>query len=246
MIGLGTALNVGAILAGATIGSLVGHRFPERTREVITQGLGMVTLLVAALSAVSVTDPALSGAMGRGVPVLVVLGAMLVGGVIGSLLGIERWLERLGGGLQKRFLRDDGGGDHRFVEGFVSSSLVFSVGPLAVLGALSDGLGRGIDQLALKSMLDFFTAIAFAASFGWGVAAAGLSVLVVQGLFTVAGFALGGVLPDPHVAALDATGGLLLAGVGLRLLKIKEFPTGDLLPALLFAPLLTALAIAVS
>lgn len=124
--------------------------------------------------------------------------------------------------------------------------MVFCVGPLAILGPLSDGLGHGIDQLLLKSMLDFFTGLVFATSFGWGVAFAALPVLVVQGVMTVAGLALGGVLPDPHLAALTATGGLLLAGVGLRLMNIKAFPSADLLPALVVAPLLTQAVIAFS
>ena len=109
-----------------------------------------------------------------------------------------------------------------------------------MLGSLSDGLGRGIDQLALKSTLDGFAAVAFAASLGWGVAASALSVLVVQGSLTVLGILLGSLLPAALVAAVTATGGVLLLGVGLRLLAIKAVPVGDLLPALLVAPLLTA------
>ena len=103
---------------------------------------------------------------------------------------------------------------HRFIEGFVVSSLVFCTGPLTILGSLNDGLGQGADQLFLKSALDGFAAIAFAASFGWGVAASALTVLVVQGGLTVVGLLLGDVLPDAHVAALTATGGLLLVGRG--------------------------------
>jgi uncharacterized membrane protein YqgA involved in biofilm formation len=119
--------------------------------------------------------------------------------------------------------------------------LLFCVGPLTILGSLSDGLGRGIDQLALKSVLDGFASIAFAASLGWGVAASALTVLAVQGSLTVLGVALGELLPDGHVAAITATGGLLLVGVALRLLRIKQLPVGDLLPALLVAPLLAQL-----
>jgi uncharacterized protein len=126
------------------------------------------------------------------------------------------------------------------VEGYVSASLVFVVGPLAVLGSLSDGLGRGIEQLALKSVLDGSASVAFAASLGWGVAAAALSVGVVQGLLTLLGALLGGLLPAAHVAAVTATGGVLLLGVGLRLLALKAVPVGDMLPALIAAPLLVA------
>ena len=132
----------------------------------------------------------------------------------------------------------------RFIEGWLSASLLFCVGPLAILGSLSDGLGRGIDQLTLKSVLDGFAALAFASSFGVGVLLSAVSVGVVQGLWTVLGVVLGSLLPDAHIAALTATGGLLLVGIGLRLLRIRDVPVGDMLPALLFAPLLTQAIIA--
>ena len=123
----------------------------------------------------------------------------------------------------------------------MTASLLFCVGPLAVLGSLSDGLGRGIEQLALKSTLDGFAAVAFAASLGWGVAASAVSVAVIQGLLTVVGALLGNLLPAAEVAALTATGGVLLLGVGLRLLAVKAIPVADLLPALAVAPALAAL-----
>jgi uncharacterized membrane protein YqgA involved in biofilm formation len=247
MAGLGTLINVAAVVLGAAIGSLAGHQFPRRIRDVITDGIGMVTILIAALSAVAITDPALTGATGKGIPELIVLGAIVLGGIAGAALRIEQRLNSVGGALRARLAGEDADPHrHRFIEGFVTASLVFCVGPLAILGPLSDGLGHGIDQLLLKSMLDFFTGLAFATSFGWGVAFAALPVLVVQGVMTVAGLALGGVLPDPHLAALTATGGLLLAGVGLRLMNIKAFPSADLLPALVVAPLLTQAVIAFS
>ena len=127
----------------------------------------------------------------------------------------------------------------------MTASLVFCVGPLTILGSLDDGLGRGIDKLALKSTLDGFASIAFAASLGWGVAASALVVLVVQGSLTVLAALLGDLLPEPHLAALTATGGLLLVGVGLRLLRIRQVPVADLLPALVVAPLLVAVVAAV-
>jgi uncharacterized membrane protein YqgA involved in biofilm formation len=127
----------------------------------------------------------------------------------------------------------------------VTSSLVFCVGPLTVLGSLSDGLGRGADQLFLKSALDGFASIAFAASLGWGVAASALTLLVVQGSLTALGAVLGSVLSTAEIAALTATGGLVLVGVGLRLLRLRQVPVGDLLPALVIAPLLTAVVAAV-
>lgn len=234
------------MLVGAGLGVLLGHRLTQRTRDVVTDGLGLVTLLIAALSALSVTDPALSDAIGSSAPMLVVLGSLLVGGIVGSVLRLEQRVEGLGAWLQSRLTSDEGSAERRrFVEGFVAASLLFCTGPLTVLGSLNDGLGRGADQLFLKSALDGFAALAFAASFGWGVAASVLTVVVVQGGLTLAGVLLGDVLPDAHVAALTAVGGLLLVGVALRLLRVREIPVADLLPALVMAPLLVALATAV-
>lgn len=232
-VGAGTVLNVGTILAGSALGVVLGHRLPQRTRDGVTDVLGLVTLLVAGLNAAAVVDPELEATVGRGSPLLIVLGAVLVGGITGSLLRIEERLESVGGHVARI----------RFIEGFVSASLVFCVGPLTVLGTLSDGLGRGIDELVLKATLDGFASIAFAASLGWGVAASALSVAAVQGTLTAVGIVLGEVLRPAHLAALTATGGLLLVGVALRLLRIKAVPVGDLLPALIAAPLLVEIVV---
>jgi uncharacterized membrane protein YqgA involved in biofilm formation len=182
--------------------------------------------------------------VGNGVTLLVVLGALLIGGITGSLLQIEARLEQLGGWLQARLTGGEGNDRAQFVEGFVDSSLIFCIGPLAVLGSLSDGLGQGIDELVLKASLDGFASIAFAASLGWGVAASALSVGVWQGLLTALAVVLGSVLSPALVAAVTATGGVLLLGVGLRLLNVKAIPVGDMLPALIVAPMITAVIVA--
>jgi uncharacterized protein len=242
---MGTLINVVTVLVGSAVGVLLGHRLPHRTRDVVTDALGLVTLLIAALSAASVVDPALESAVGPSAPVLIVLGSLLAGGIAGSLLRIESRLEDFGGWLQRRLARgSDSEERRRFVEGFVTASLVFCVGPLTVIGSLNDGLGNGPDELFLKAALDGFASIAFAASLGWGVAASALAVLTVQGSLTAVGAALGSFLPEPHLAALTACGGLLLVGVAVRLLRIRSLPVGDLLPALLVAPMLTQLVIA--
>lgn len=244
--GAGTALNVATILAGSGIGVALRERLPVRTRDTVTDALGLVTLVIGGLNVTALSDAAYRRAVTPSGTLLVVLGAMLVGGIIGSLVRLEHRLEQAGGALQKRLTREGSSAARaRFVEGFVDASLVFVIGPLAVLGSLSDGLGRGIDQLALKATLDGFASVAFAASLGWGVAASALSVGVVQGLLTLLGAALGGLLPAAEVSAVTATGGVLLLGVGLRLLKVKQLPVGDLLPALIVAPALTALVSAV-
>lgn len=247
--GLGTLVNVAAILVGGLAGLGVGHRLGERTRSVVTDCLGLITLLVAAQACVSVTAAPFMSAVGSGGSVLVVLAALLVGGIGGSLVGIERRLEALAARIQGRTAGagDPGPAGHavreRFVEGWLTASLLFCVGPLAVLGALADGLGHGIEQLTLKSVLDGFAALAFASSFGVGVLFSAVSVAVVQGGLTLVGVLLGNVLPDAHVAALTATGGLLLVGVAIRLLGIREIPVGDMLPAVFLAPAITELVV---
>ncbi|MSV52917.1 MAG: DUF554 family protein [Actinobacteria bacterium] len=244
MRGSGTILNMVAILIGSGLGVLIGHRLPQRTRDTVTDALGLVTLVIGALSIVALTSTAFSDSVGTAAPLLIVLGALLIGGIIGSLLQIELRLEQAGSWLQRKLIRKSSGDSDdkrkRFVEGFVDASLVFCIGPLAILGALNDGLGLGIEQLALKSTLDGFASLAFAASLGWGVALSALSVGIVQGAFTIVGALVGSVLSAALIDAITATGGVLLIGVGLRLLKIKSVPVGDMLPALVVAPLLAA------
>jgi uncharacterized protein len=244
--GSGTAVNVLTVLVGSSVGVTAGNRLPTRTRDLVTDALGLVTLLIAGLSAVAVSDPALSAKVGSHAPLLIVLGSLVIGGIVGSLLRLEQRVEGLGGRLQRRLAGETDSTERaRFIEGFVTASLVFCTGPLTILGSLSDGLGHGADQLYLKATLDGFAAVAFAASFGWGVAASALTVLVVQGAITAIGFALGDVLPDAQLAAITATGGLMLVGVAFRLLRIREIAVADLLPGLVVAPLLVALVAAV-
>ncbi|MBJ7356284.1 DUF554 domain-containing protein [Nocardioides sp.] len=241
--GLATLVNVAAVLAGAVVGVLLGNRLPTRTRDVVTDALGLVTLLIAGTSAIAVLSPELTDEVGDSAPMLIVLGSLLVGGIAGSLLRLESRIEGFGAWLQQRLSGETGSRERaRFVEGFVISSLVFCSGPLTILGSLNDGLGNGPDQILLKSALDGFAAIAFAASFGWGVAASVVTIVAVQGSLTLAGVALGDALPDAHLAAITATGGLLLVGVALRLLRIREIPVADLLPALAVAPVLVEIA----
>ena len=236
------------VLVGASLGKLLGNRLPVRTRDLVTDGLGLVTLLIAGTSAAHVGDEVLSDAVGTSAPMLIVLGSVLLGGIVGSLVRIEDRLEDFGGFLQRSAVRRLGaaGGSEareRFVQGFVVSSLVFCVGPLTILGSINEGLGNGADQLLLKSALDGFASIAFAASFGWGVGASVLALVTIQGGLTALGAGLGSFVPDAHLSALTATGGLLLVGVALRLLDLKQVKVADLLPALLVAPLLTQLVV---
>jgi len=235
--GLGTLLNVGAILLGSGIGTLLGERLPQRTADTITDGIGLIVLVVAALNIVAVRDEGFTAAVGSSA-ILVVLGAVVLGGITGSLANLEARTEGLGAWLKRHLVRKDGG-QPRFVEGFVTASLVFVIGPLGILGSISDGMGHGIDQLALKAILDGITSIAFASAFGWGVSLSALAVGVYQIGWTIVGGLVGGLLPIAEISSITATGGVLLLGTGMRLLRVRAIPVADLLPALAVAPVLT-------
>lgn len=245
-IGFGTVTNVVTVIAGSGFGLLVGHRLTERTRSLVTDALGLVTLLIAAQAAMEISRKTLTDAVGTSAPTLIVLGSLVIGGIIGSMLRLEDRLESFGGFLQARLART-GAGDSRdrFIEGYVTASLVFCIGPLTILGSINEGLGNGSDQLVLKAVLDGFAALAFAASFGIGVMASALSIAVIQGSLTVLGVALGSFVPEPHLIALTVTGGLVLIAVALRLLNMKIMPIADLLPALILAPVLTQIAVVI-
>ena len=237
-IGSGTVINVIVVLLGATIGVFIAHRLNEKIRDVVTDGLGLVTGMIAVLTTASITNPLLNESLGAGRPVLIVLASVVLGGILGTALQIEERLERAGDRLKQRF---SSSGSSRFTEGFVAASLLFCVGAMSVLGPITDGLGGGNEILVLKSTLDFFAAIAFASVFGWGVAASVLTILIFQGSLTVLGYALGNFMSEVQVLMLTATGGLLILGIALRLLNIRQIPVGNMLPALVIAPLLTAL-----
>ena len=246
IVGLGTLINVVAIIVGTVIGVLVGNRLSEKTSRVVTDGLGLVVLVLGGLNVISLLDQEFVSAVGAGIPLFVVIGAILIGGIIGSTLKIEQRLEQLGTSLQKRFAgKGTKDSKEKFITGFVNASLVFTIGPLAILGALSDGLGQGIEQLATKSILDAFASLAFAASLGWGVALSAIPVGLWQGLITVLAVSVGAVVSAPIVSALTATGGVLLLGVGLRLLQLRQVAVGNMLPALIVAPLITLLLMAI-
>lgn len=241
-IGLGTVTNVVTVALGALIGLLLGDRMPERTRDTITDVLGLTTMVLGVSSALTLGSQALADAVGAGAPMLIVLGSLLVGAVVGSGLRIEQRLESGAEWLRGRFSRTGDAGT--FVDAIVTPTLLFCVGPLTILGSLSDGLGRGADQLLVKSVLDGFAAMAFASSLGWGVLFSAVFVGLLQGSLTFAAFLLGDLFSPAQVDALTATGGIMLIALGLRLLKIKPIPVGDLLPALVVAPLLVSLVAA--
>jgi uncharacterized membrane protein YqgA involved in biofilm formation len=242
LLGLGTIINVVAIVGGATIGVLLGHRLPEKMSRVLTDAMGLVVLVIGAINLMALWDSEYVEAVTSAGTLLVVLGALLIGGIAGSLLQIEERLENFGGWLQKKTSKSNqDSSKEKFIEGFVNASLLFTIGPMAVLGALSDGLGQGFETLALKSTLDGFTAIAFAAALGWGVAFSAIPVGIWQGSLTVVAAFAGALMPAAVVSAITATGGILLLATGLRVLQIRMVSVASLLPALIVAPLLTLL-----
>ena len=234
---LGTIINIFAILFGAGIGVALGHRLPEKISRTLTDALGLVVLVIGGLNLVALSDSSFTAAVTSTGTLLVVLASLVIGSVLGSILGIERRLSHFGTWLQLKTSR--GGDKEKFIEGFVNASLLFTIGPMAVLGALQDGLGQGFDVLALKSTLDGLTSVAFAAALGWGVAFAAIPVGLWQGLLTILAASAGTLMSDALVASITATGGVLLLGTGLRVLQIRMVSVADMLPALVLAPLIT-------
>jgi len=236
----GTLLNIATVLVGTSLGLLAGARVPRRMQDSLTTGLGFFTLIVAASMALRIfTDPA-----GRPGYELAVLAALLLGVAVGELLRLHDGLEALGARFQRRLTRGEGS-PSRIAEGFVTASLVFCVGPLTILGSLDNGLRGDITLLATKSLLDGVAAVAFAAALGPGVYLSVITVLVVQGGISGGAFLLTDVMDGPTILAITAAGGLILLGVGLRLLELKPVRVANFLPALVLAPLFVRLADAV-
>jgi uncharacterized membrane protein YqgA involved in biofilm formation len=224
----GTLLNVLTVLLGGTLGLLVGGRLPERFRSIIISGVGLTVLVIGMQN----------GLLTRNV--LILLGSILIGGLIGEMLRLEYHLDNLGNYLQKR-VAGRGRGGSTFSEAFVTSSIIFCVGPLTILGAIQNGISGDISFLALKSMLDGFTAFALAASLGWGVLMSAVTVLVFQGAISLAAAAIVSGVPgrdNPYIVEMTAAGGAIILGVGLKLLDIKQLKLANYLPALAVAPAL--------
>jgi uncharacterized membrane protein YqgA involved in biofilm formation len=234
-VGFGTVVNICTIIGGAALGVLIGGRMSSRTRVLITEVLGLITILGAVSALAPMWTDRYVNSLPKGWTLLAILGSLLIGGLIGSALSLETRLDSLGEKLRIRFGAHE---ESSFIEGFVSASLLFAIGPLAILGSISDGMSTGTDQLLLKSSLDFFAAMAFSASLGWGVAASVIPVGIYQGAWTLVGLGLGNILEGYQIDAMTIVGGLMLICIGMRLLKIKDIAVGNLLPALFIAPVL--------
>ena len=224
----GTLVNFVAVLAGGLIGTFLGDRLPQRVRENVVAGVGLFVLAMGMKFALDTAN------------LLYLLAAILIGGAVGSVAGLERRLNAFGLALQARFAARDSGST--IAEGFVTAAIVFCVGPLTFLGAIRNGLTGDGSLLYIKSVLDGFTAIAFAATLGWGVLLSLVVIVVYQGGLAAGASIFAGALSEPQLREMSAVGGLLIVGVGLKLLKLRDVQVADYLPAIAVAPLLVAIA----
>lgn len=223
---LGTIVNSLAIIGGALVGILFGKALPEKIKKTVIQGIGLAVILIGLRMALTTNNP------------LVVIGSLVLGGIIGEWIDIEDKLQQLGKWLESKFAKGENG---NFTKGFVSSSLMFCVGAMAIMGALESGLKGVHDTLYAKSMLDGITSIVLASSMGIGVLVSAVPVFLYQGGITISAALLQGFLSDPVIAEMSATGGLLIVGIGLNILEIKEIKVGNLLPAIFVAVPITML-----
>jgi uncharacterized membrane protein YqgA involved in biofilm formation len=230
----GTLINVATVVGGGTTGMLLGNRLPEKTRQTVLQGLGLITLVLGVSMAIKTRSP------------LIPLFSVLIGGIVGEALAVDDALTRVGKWAEQRLGRTAGAEEARgpgstTAQGFITASLVFCVGPMTVLGSIQDGLMGDYTVLAIKALMDGFAGMALAASLGGGVILSAVTVFVYQaGLSLLAmgfGAALGGVTAStPWVVEMTATGGVVLLSIAFILLDIKRIRTANLLPAIFVAP----------
>lgn len=226
---IGTLINVGTIVLGSIIGVGIGSRLSEKLRSTIVAGLGLFTFGYGLITFIDTANP------------MVPLGGLLIGALLGEWWKVEEGLEKLGILLRQKVMPRESGGEHDplFVEGFVTASLVFVIGPIAILGSIQDGLTGNFEMLAIKAVLDGFASIAFASSLGIGVAFSALSILVYQGLITVLAGFFSQFFSTAMMNEMTAVGGLVLMAIAISsLLEIKKIRTGSFLPALLVTPLI--------
>jgi uncharacterized membrane protein YqgA involved in biofilm formation len=223
---MGTLINTATVILGGTLGLLLGVRLPERTRETVMHGLGLVTLVIGFKLALGTSN------------VLIPLGSLLLGGILGEWWRIEERLEGLGDLLERRLSRGSGASISR---GFVVASLLCCVGPMAIVGSIQDGLTGDFNLLTVKAILDGFASIALASTLGLGVPLSALTVLTYQGGLTLLAIYLGPLLSQPMIDEMSATGGLLIIGIAMLLLEIKKIRVANFLPAIFIAPFIVAI-----
>ena len=224
MLGLGTLINTATVLLGGSVGLIIGDRIPERIRTIVVQVIGLVTLGLG-LSDVLKTHNMVFPLVG-----------MVLGAIVGEALNIERRLEGIGEVIRRRFAGNQEPG--RFVNGFVTATLLFCIGPLTILGAMQDATGETPQLYIIKGTLDGFMNVIFGAIYGVGAIFSALSIFVVQGSLTLGGSALDNLLNHRMRIELFSAGGFAVMAIGLNLLEIKKIRLGSLLPGLVITPLL--------
>lgn len=218
----GYLANTGAVILGSILGLLAGSRLPEPLKKIMLSAMGLSTLIIGIQMALGTKN------------LFLIIGSMIGGGIIGQLIGIEEWLESIGEKLKNKV----GSSSSTFVLGFVTASLLFCGGPLTIIGSLEDGFAHKADLIYIKSLLDGASSIALAASLGTGVIFSALTVLIIQGILTYLGMAMGDFISEAVLNEIGAAGGVLILGLGINLLGIGKIKVGNLLPALLLAGLL--------
>jgi uncharacterized protein len=223
----GTIINVAAILLGSILGILFGGRLSSQLKSTVVSGMGLF-ILGMGLQMFLKTENS-----------LIVLGALLFGTLLGEWWRIEEGLKKTGEFLEGRFSREEDDGSNRFIRGFMAASLLFAIGPIGILGSIQDGLSGDYNLLVVKSVIDGFVSIAFASTLGIGVAFSSLIIFVYQGAISLMAIQLNAIVSTSMMNELTATGGILLIGIGIsNLLEIKKIRIGNMLPALLIAPLI--------
>ena len=230
----GTFINIAAILVGSALGILLGGRLPDRLKQTVISGLGLFTFAIGVQMFLKTQNS------------LVVLGSLVVGAILGEWWRLEDRLLGLGAWLEARFNRSkatetDSESQQKFIRGFLTASLVFLVGPMAILGAVQDGLTGNYQLLAVKSMLDGFAALAFASSLGLGVAFSVVPTFIYQGSISLAASQVQAVTTPAMMTEMTATGGVILLAIAVSgLLELRKIRSGNFLPALVIAPLVVA------
>lgn len=217
---IGTLINCAAIILGSALGLLLRRGMKDSIAKTVMQGIGLSVILIG-----------LMGAVKTGNTLLVIL-SMAIGGVLGALFDIDSKMNRLGMWAQKKLTRGDDE-NNTFAKGFVTASLVYCVGAMAVVGALDSGIRGDHSTLIAKAMLDGVTAIVFSSSLGIGVMLSAVPVLVYQGAIALLGTAIAPMLSDIVVTEMSAVGGLLIMAIGINMLLDKDIKVANLLPAIL-------------
>ena len=226
----GTIINFFTIIAGGILGLFLGNRFSEKIRLTIMNGLGLFTMLYG-IRLFTETKNA-----------MVVLISLVIGILIGEWVGIEDRLSNLGIWLEKKFNKAKNADSNQFIKGFLTTSLLYCIGPMAILGSIQDGLTGDFNTLAIKAIIDEISAIAFASSLGIGVLFSSVIVFIYQGIITLLAAQLQFILTDVMLFEVNALGGIMLVGLAIsNLLEIKRIRVANFLPGFIIIPLIVLL-----